>query len=129
MKSGTSYWTLPFVIRNLLTFALVIGLQNHLLYKLTKRVTAVAVALPQTQATAVSRATVAFVEGLQFDAFDTTRTTFASSSSSLSSSSSASLSSFEGAGGTQMSSLPSFSTYLATSLRPYSLASSPSWIS
>ncbi|XP_061391244.1 uncharacterized protein LOC133326630, partial [Musca vetustissima] len=80
--------------------------------KLTKRVTAVAVALPQSQTTAVGGATVAFVESFQFNAFDTTRTTFASSASSSSSSS------FEGTGGTQMSSLPSFSTSLATSLQP-----------
>uniref|UniRef100_A0A1I8NKG3 Uncharacterized protein n=1 Tax=Musca domestica TaxID=7370 RepID=A0A1I8NKG3_MUSDO len=113
MKSGTSYWTIPFVVHNLLTFAVVIGLQNYLLYKLTKRVTAVAVALPQSQTTAVGGATVAFVESFQFNAFDTTRTTFASSSLPSSSSSS-----FEGAGGTQMSSLPSFSTSLATSLQP-----------
>ncbi|XP_058983176.1 mucin-3A-like [Musca domestica] len=77
-------------------------------------VTAVAVALPQSQTTAVGGATVAFVESFQFNAFDTTRTTFASSSLPSSSSSS----SFEGAGGTQMSSLPSFSTSLATSLQP-----------
>ncbi|XP_073833947.1 defective proboscis extension response 18 [Musca autumnalis] len=118
MKSGTSYWTIPFVIHNLLTFAVVIGLQNYLLYKLTKRVTAVAAALPQSQTTAFGGATVAFGEGFQFNAFDTTRTTFASSSSS------SYTSSIEGTGGTQMSSLPSFATSLATSLQP--LAFSPS---
>ncbi|XP_075157662.1 uncharacterized protein LOC142230930 [Haematobia irritans] len=88
---------------------------------LSKKVTAVAVALPQTQTTAsLGGATVAFVENFQFDAFDTTRTTFASSSLS---SSSASLSSFEEAGGTQMSSFP---TSLATSLGPFSSMTSSS---
>ncbi|KAM7346827.1 defective proboscis extension response 18 [Cochliomyia hominivorax] len=102
MKSGTSYWNILFVIQNLLTFALVIGLQNHLIYTITKSVTVVAVALPQKQA--VVETTAALVESLQFNAFDTTRTTFASSPSSSSSWSSSYLpsssSSFEEAGAT-----------------------------
>ncbi|XP_065364070.1 serine-rich adhesin for platelets [Calliphora vicina] len=116
MKSGTSYWNISFVIHNLLTFALVIGLQNHFLYTITKTVTVVAVALPQTQA--VVGATAALVESLQFNAFDTTRTTFASSPSSSSSWSSpylpSSSSSFQEAGAVQQKfSSPSLTSAIA----------------
>ncbi|XP_046801604.1 serine-rich adhesin for platelets [Lucilia cuprina] len=117
MKSGTLYWNISFVIQNLLTFALVIGLQNHFLYTITKTVTVVAVALPQTQA--VVGSTAALVESLQFNAFDTTHSTFASSPSSSSSWSSSYLpsssSSFEGAGGAiqQKFSSPSLASSVA----------------